>query len=131
MTTRRPRLRQRAHHEAGLTLIETLVAFAIMAGVVSSILALLSQNARYLASAEDRFLAGVLVNNLMVEEMADAQTPESGSTEDETTFAGRQFIFVRTGLEVGQGVFQVTYEVRRADIGQTLARVSALKGTGQ
>ncbi len=117
--------------QSGLTLVETLVAFAIMAGVVMSLVALLSQTARYMARAEDRFLASLLANNLMVEELARVEPAAEGASENRATFAGRDFDYVRTGIEVRRGVVQITYDVSRSGEDGLLARTAALKGRAQ
>ncbi|MEO1014896.1 MAG: type II secretion system minor pseudopilin GspI [Pseudomonadota bacterium] len=114
--------------QRGLTLVETLVAFAILTGVVASLVALLSQTARYMASAEDRFLASLLANNLMVEELARIEPSPRGSSTDQAFFAGRDFDYVRTGVEVRDGVVQVTFDVKRAGEDALLARTAALRG---
>ncbi|MEM9262735.1 MAG: type II secretion system minor pseudopilin GspI [Pseudomonadota bacterium] len=113
--------------QRGLTLIETLVAFSIIAGVVSGVLALLAQTSRSLSASEDRMLANILVNNLLVEDLAATRRNELGSTQDEVTFAGRQFITSRTGLDVQDGVVQITIGARLKDVDQTLAQASVLK----
>lgn len=125
MTTKRSRAR-------GFTLIETLVALAILGAVVTAVLALISQSARFVATSEDRLLAGVLADNLMVDALAGAAPLERNETEAEVEFAGslwatRQLI-VETGLA---GVVRIDVSVRRAGSQQTLAAATSLKKEGE
>ena len=120
----------RRRSQAGLTLIEVLVAFTILAGVMASVLTLLSQNTQFMVIAEDRLMANILADNLMVEELLDDRRLDIGSKAEQRRFAGREFFYSRTALEVNAGVYQVRYEIRRGEEGQTLARVVALREQG-
>jgi len=115
-------------NQRGMTLVEVLVAFAILAGVVLGVMALISQNTRYIISAEERLLASIVADNRLTEDLALLSTPSEGVEEGEVTLAGRDFIFIRTVSDFGAGV-QIEYVVKRSDGEQTLARVSALKGS--
>lgn len=120
-----------ASGQRGLTLIETLVAFAIIAGVVTSVLALVAQNARYLAASDERLLGAMLANNQMVELFADNVPADIGETTDQMDFGGRRFLVRRQVIELQDGVVQAIIEASAPDTGQVLARVAALKGTAQ
>lgn len=113
--------------ESGLTLVEVLVAFSVLAGVVVSVVSLIGQNARFLATAEDRLVAGILADNMMVEELVSRQRLQTGATEDVVTFADRQFIVSRIVTELDQEVLQIEFEIRRQNESLRLARIAGLK----
>ena len=120
----RPRYK---HNQRGMTLIEVLVAFAILSGLVLSVLSLLGQNTQYMLTAEERLLASVAADNLLTNDLARRETPGPGETDGQIIVAERAFAFTRTIFEIGgQGVL-IQYEVRRDGSEQTLSRVSAFK----
>ena len=114
--------------QRGLTLIETLVAMAILGLVVTAILALISQSARFMSSSEDRVAAGILADNLMVEAMANAAPLERGDAEEPATFVGAEWMTKQTVTDTGvDGLIRIDIVVRRADSAQVLARATTLK----
>jgi general secretion pathway protein I len=117
----------RGSRQSGLTLVEVLVALAVLGVAAATLLTLISQNVRFIAAAEDRFLAQALADNIAVEELARTSARTRGATTDETTFAGRAW---RTRLEISEtaidGLIRIDIEVRN-QAGQSLATVSTLK----
>ena len=114
--------------QRGLTLIETLVAMAILGLVVTAILALISQSARFMSSSEDRVVAGILADNLMVEAMANAAALERGEAEEPATFVGAEWMTKQTVTDTGvDGLIRIDIVVRRADSAQVLATATTLK----
>ena len=114
--------------QRGLTLIETLVAMAILGLVVTAILALISQSARFMSASEDRVAAGILADNLMVEAMANAAPLERGDAEEPTSFVGAEWITKQTVTDTGvDGLVRIDIAVRRADSAQVLATATTLK----
>lgn len=118
----------RKPYERGMTLVEVLVAFAILAGVVVSVMALIGQNTRYVMSAEERLLASIAADNLLTEDLARQALPNEGVEEGEIVIGARPFVYRRTVTELGGGVARIDYAVEVAGSEQTLARASALKG---
>jgi len=114
--------------QRGLTLIETLVAMAILGLVVTAILALISQSARFMSSSEDRVAAGILADNLMVEAMANAAPLERGEAEEPATFVGAEWMTKQTVTDTGvDGLIRIDIVVRRANSAQVLATATTLK----
>lgn len=125
MSTQKDRTRHSS--QAGLTLIEVLVAFAILAGLVVSILALIGQNAQYMLTAEERLLASVAADNLLTNDLAILETPSPGEEAGVITVSDREFGFLRITRELGEETVIIEYRVSSSIDGQTLARASALK----
>ena len=110
----------------GMTLLETLVAFAILSGVTLAALAMTSQHARFMAAADERFFAGLAAENLMVQDFASRAGGRTGEEDGEVLIAGRRYGYHRRADEVEGGLVQITYEVR-GDDGRLRARLSALR----
>ncbi len=121
----RPRIHRR--RQCGMTLIEVLVAFAILSGLALSVLTLVGQNAQYMLTAEEKLLASIAADNLLTNDLAIRETPPAGETEGSVTIAERPFAFRRVTVEIGERAVMIDYEVRRAGSEQVLSRASALK----
>ncbi|MBB5518756.1 type II secretion system minor pseudopilin GspI [Amphiplicatus metriothermophilus] len=117
-----------ADSQKGFTLIEALVALVALGLVVGGALALIAQNARFIAAAEDRLVAQALADNLMVEALAASAPLEREVTSGETSFAGRDLRWRRVVVETGvDDVVRIDIDVRRRKVGQTLAAATSLK----
>lgn len=117
-----------ADRQRGLTLVETLVAMAVLGLVVAAIMALIAQSARFVSSSQDRLLAGIVADNMMVEAMAEAAPLERGALEAQADYAGLRWIARQTVTETGvDGLVRIDIAVRGADTPQTLAAVTTLK----
>lgn len=117
-----------ADGQKGFTLIEALVALVALGLVVGGALTLVVQNARFIATAEDRLAARILADNLMVEALAVSSPLAREEASGETLFAGRNLNWRRVVIETGvDGVVRIDIEVRRGENGQTLAAATSLK----
>ena len=123
--------RRRHSAERGMTLIEVLVAFAILAGVVVGVMGLIGQNTNFIIAGEERMLAGVAADNLLTETLASRATPDEGETEGETAIGDRRYLYTETVIDLSGEAFQIEYAVRSPDSAQVLARASALKAEQQ
>ncbi|MFN3960118.1 MAG: type II secretion system minor pseudopilin GspI [Parvularculaceae bacterium] len=117
----------RRNAQRGLTLVETLVAMAILAAVAISAFALLSQGANFAASERDRLAASIVADNLVVEELLKSAAPDLGENSGEVAFAGRAFEWASVVSDAGAGLRRVELTVRLKGSPQTLARVETLK----
>lgn len=114
--------------QAGLTLIETLVALAIMGLVTGAILALVGQNTRFASSAENRAYAGILADNLMVEALAKQAPIEVGIQTGARELAGRDWEFEVEITETPlSGAILINIVVSPAGSEQVLARASSIR----
>lgn len=121
-------IRRAASTQRGMTLVEVLVAFAILAGLVVSVMGLISQNTGFIVVAEERQLASIAADNLITEELARRATPGDGVEEGEIVIASRTFAYTRMVADTGLGAVRIEYAIRPLTSEQTLARASALKG---
>lgn len=113
--------------QCGMTLIEVLVAFAILSGIALGVLTLVGQNAQYMVTAEEKLLASIAADNLLTNDLALRETPSAGESEGQITIAERPFVFRRSVVEIGQRAVVIDYEIRRQDGEQVLSRASAMK----
>ena len=113
------------NRQSGLTLIEVLVAIAILSGTVGAVLVLMATQARGAAALADKAAARIVAENAMVSVMigeAEGRTP-SGTEE----VAGREFAWEAAREEAPMpGLEQVTVSVRREDGTQVLASLGTL-----
>ncbi len=115
--------------QRGMTLIEVLVAFAILSGIALSVLTLVGQNAQYMLTAEEKLLASIAADNLLTSDLARRETPSVGESEGSVTIAERPFAYRRIVVEIGERAVMIDYEIRREAGEQVLSRASALKET--
>ena len=118
--------------QRGVTLVETLVALAIMGLVTTSILILIGQNTRFAASAQERTIASIAVDNLMVETLALSGAIETGEETGEVTVGARKWRYRRIVTESGvSNLFridiQVFSETAENNTEQVIARATTLR----
>lgn len=114
--------------EKGLTLVEVLVALAILGMVAAGIVVLIGQNARFVAEAEARMLAGLVADNAMVEALGRLAPLERGAREEEIANAGRIWRVTTSVSETPlDGVVRIDVAVRAGAASQVLAAAATLK----
>ncbi|MBB4657620.1 type II secretion system minor pseudopilin GspI [Parvularcula dongshanensis] len=117
-------------HQRGLTLIEVLVALAVLATAIGAILVLMGNQSRGAAALADNALARIVAENAMVEVV----TGESEQEEPQGTqeIAGRTFAWqaARVASPIPETQL-LTVEVTRDRGGQVLATLSTLKAVDQ
>jgi len=115
--------------EAGLTLIEVLVALSVFSIAVLAILRAGGENARAHVAMEERAFAGVVAENQMVEAVLRRRAPDLGVTSGETMLAGRRWRW-RQSVErtADDRVRRVDIVVWLEDGEQALASLSGFRG---
>lgn len=113
-------------HQRGITLVETLVALAIMGLTTSAILVLVGQNTRFAAQANERVYASIAADNLMVEALALNGPVDAVEEEGTVTLADREFQYKKTIVETGViNVVRIDIEMQTTE-GQSLSRAQTL-----
>lgn len=110
-----------------MTLVETLVALAILAGVAIAAYAMVAQAARFAAAEQERLIAGIVADNETVKLMIRPAAPGKGEEEEEIEAASRLWHVKRTVDDFGEGLLRISVSVSRAGDGQVLARVETLR----
>lgn len=100
---------------------------AILSAVAISAFAMLSQGANFAASERDRLTASIVADNLMVEELLRAATPDLGEKSGESEFAGRSFEWSTIVTEGGEELRRIAIVVRLKGSTQTLAHIETIK----
>lgn len=111
--------------QRGLTLIEVLVAIAVLAGAVGAVMVLMTTQARGAAALADKAAARIVAENAMVAVVIGEARGRAPRGEQEV--AGRAFAWeaARAGASV-PGLDLVTVTVRREDGAQVLSTLSTL-----
>lgn len=114
--------------QKGFTLIEVLVATAILAAVVGSVMVLIGQHARQAAALEDRLMARIAAENAMaayvIARAERAQADLSGDIE----ISGHTYRFeIDRSPSPLEGFEVVTVDVRLGRDGQVLATLSTIR----
>ena len=105
-------VRRKRKSQRGVTLVETLVALAVMGLVTGSVLALIAQNTRFAAAARDRAYAAVAADNIMVRELVLSGPIEIGERFGETEVAGRDWAYRVTIIESGvDNIFRIDVDI--------------------
>ena len=113
--------------QSGMTLVETLVALAILASVVLAAYAMTAQSARFAAVEQERLIAGIVADNQTTEMLLLAAPPDKGEDETEIDAAGRKWTARRVVSEAGEDLLRVVISVSRTGNAQVLARVESLR----
>lgn len=112
-----------------MTLVETLVALVILAGVVISAYAMIAQSTRFAATEQERLIASIVADNAAIEMMIRPAPPDRGEEEEEIEAAGRVWKTKRVIEEFSDGIVRITVSVSRTGDEQVLARIETLRAT--
>ncbi len=113
--------------QRGMTLIETLVALSILAGVAIAAYAMLAQATRFEATEQERLIAGIVADNETVKLMIRPAAPAKGEEEEEVEASSRLWRVKRDVDDFAEGMLRITITVSRAGDEQVLARVETLR----
>ena len=113
--------------QKGLTLVETLVSLAILSAIALSSYAVLSQATWFMAREQERALAGVIADNILIDALAREAAPDKGVEEGEQDLSGRRFFWRRTVTEAGEDFVNVEVTIALPPGDQALARVAAIR----
>ena len=118
---------ERRKTQRGVTLVETLVALAIMGLVTTSILVLIGQNTRFTANAFDRTYAEIAADNLMVETLARRGGVTLGEETGQITVGNQNWDFSKTiGETPVEGILRVDIAVRAQNSEQVIASATTI-----
>ena len=113
--------------QRGVTLVETLVALAVMGMTIGALLVLVGQNSRFAASMRDKTMAQIAADNLMIEAMVLPSALETGESEGEVAVGEQTLQYRRVVAETGvEEVLRIDITVSAAN-GQTLARAVSMR----
>ncbi len=118
----------RKGQQTGFTLVETLIALFVMAIATGSILVLIGQNTRFGADSQERVLAAIVADNVMVEILANPNPLIRGEDDGSVLLGERSWLYTTlindTSLE---GVALITVSVRKEGSTQIRSEISTLK----
>lgn len=122
---RRPAISRRQH---GMTLVEVLVALAIVSAVAASIMVLIAQNTRFVAASESQLLAGIAVDKVLVDALARVDNLDRGVDQEEVEVGGHVFFVTKTVTDLGvEKLVRIDIAVSDREGGQTLASATTIK----
>lgn len=100
--------------QAGFTLIEVLVALAVLALALTASLSASTFYASTTRDLEDRMLGSWLAHNVMVETQLEPQWPAVGKVEKSRDYANQEWVVQRTVEKTPDDyIRRVTVRVRR------------------
>jgi general secretion pathway protein I len=113
----------------GFTLIEMVVALAILGLVAVAVIRLASENAQTSHHVENRLLAGIVAENLAVEAFVSPAPPAFGRSEGGVAMAGRDWRWTRLVEPTDQaGVIRIDVTVGAE--GQQYGALTLVRDTG-
>ncbi|MEO1309439.1 MAG: type II secretion system minor pseudopilin GspI [Pseudomonadota bacterium] len=116
----------------GFTLLEVLVALAILGVVMLALMRLLVVDSATAIALEDRLAAEIVADNAAVETMIDLQPPDLGIERGSEILDGREWLWTRTTVESGvESLVRIDIAVRKPDGEQTIASRTLLRRTVQ
>lgn len=124
--------RNQKNQQSGFTLIEVLVAMAVMSTAIASALIMMSQHVRTASDLEQRMLAGIVAENVLIEALTDGGQLEVATTKGQVSLGGREWAWSQVIAEAGfPDLYQVRVEVRLVDSEQILRGVEAFRGASR
>ncbi|MDX9998102.1 MAG: type II secretion system minor pseudopilin GspI [Phenylobacterium sp.] len=115
--------------EEGFTLIEILVALAVLGLSAVALLNLAGENTRTAAAMETRTLAAVVAENRAIEALVAPATPAFGRTSGADPLAGREWRWLRlVSRTADPRILRIDVVVQAPDARRTAAEVTVFRG---
>jgi general secretion pathway protein I len=113
----------------GFTLLEMLVALAVLSLAVLALVNLAGENSRTGVVIEERVFAGVIADNRAIEALTSQQPPALGEISGSEKAAERTWRWTRRVTETQEpGVLRIDIAVRSEASDQALAAVTIFRG---
>jgi general secretion pathway protein I len=113
----------------GFTLLEMLVALAVLSLAVLALVNLAGENSRTGVVIEERVFAGVIADNRAIEALTSRQPPALGETSGSEKAAERAWRWTRRVTETPEsGVLRVDVAVMSDTSDQVLSSVTTFRG---
>jgi general secretion pathway protein I len=107
----------RRQRQGGFTLIEVLVALAIVAIGMAAVLSALTSSASTVLYMRDKTLANWVALNHIAEERLKPQMPQLGNSDGDVDYAGRKWHWRQETVATAvQGMVRMDVHVRPADV---------------
>lgn len=114
--------------EKGITLVETLVALAILAFTALATLLLIGQNTRFAVSALEKTYAGIAADNAMVEILATSRRLDQGVQTQNYELQGYEWTLRQTVSGTGiENLLRIDVEILDPDDEQVITAITTLK----
>lgn len=114
--------------QRGVTLVETLVALAVMGFVVGAQLVMIGQNTRFSTAMRDKTMAQIAVDNLMVKALLHSAALQTGETQGDIDVDGATMRYRRLIVETGvNDVLRIDIIVSDLENDQALAQAVAMR----
>ncbi|MDX2298132.1 MAG: type II secretion system minor pseudopilin GspI [Xanthomonadaceae bacterium] len=109
----------------GFTLLEVLIALAVLALAMGALVGTAAREARSLADERERTLAQWVAANVLAEARLSAPLPTSGRRSGEVEMGGQRWRWqLEIVLATDEGIRRLDVGVRRGDDPQTLLSLS-------
>ena len=115
--------------QRGFTLLEVVIAGAIVAIAVVSVVQAAGTYTKNIAYMRDKVLAQWVANNVMTQYLLEKTKPRKGSEEGREDMAGREWNWQRELAETPTpGMFKITVSVSRGESEHALVSLSSFVG---
>ncbi len=118
--------------QSGMTLIEVLVALSILGLAAGSILTMMAHTARFATASEERLLARIAADNVMIELLGRETVLTEGFELGQITLGGRNWETRQDIIDTGMnGLYRIEVRISLTNQNQVLARAETFIGGKQ
>ena len=122
-------MQRRADTQAGFSLLELLVALAILGMAVVGLLNLSGESTRTAVILEERALAAVVAENQAIEALLAPAAVAAAPAAGQESAGARGWDWKRTATPAGQGMLRIAISVNAAGQAQELASLQVVRST--